>query len=497
MSSAGPIVPTAPTGFDKDSFFAGAYWHQKWQLFRDVYTPGANPIQAMCDDFHLPQDLSGKRVLDIGAWNGCLSFECERRNAREIVALSPEDPDITGFNKLHGILQSEKVRYVRGTVYDLNPRKLGYFDIVLFCGVLYHLRYPLLGIDNIRRVCQGDVYIETVISDSQLLLLHHGRLAKMEMKKVSRNLVKASLWQFYRKDEMDADPSNWFGPNSMAVIQAFESAGFRTQRVASTGGRASFHGKLKDGPPEFLAGSAEGHFYNAVASPLFGADAYEDGPGRVAAQSESVSEECLTNVLTSQEYYEKNGNSDGAWVDSLYRCLLGQTAWQAAANQPLRKVFEDDSTYRQGVMRYILTSTDYRTRVAAGYYATYLGRTASADEIGLWLKHLKNGITPDIIQAAFLASDEYFANQGKNHQRWLGCVCAQLLQKSDLANQKSYLQALEAKTVTRAEIVGTILKSPEYCQHLLQTLRQTFLNWSASSPDAVPWVADPRHKVAA
>src|SRR5437870_2253658 len=114
-------IPHAPAGFDKDKFFAGSHWHQKWQLFQDLYTPGINSIEEMCDDLQLPKNLSGKRVLDIGAWNGCLSYECERRGAREVIALSPEDPEVTGFNKLGTLLKSRKVHYVRGTVYDLNP----------------------------------------------------------------------------------------------------------------------------------------------------------------------------------------------------------------------------------------------------------------------------------------------------------------------------------------------------------------------------------------
>src|SRR5260370_21805961 len=109
MSGLSKNVPTAPAGFDKDKFFAGVYWHQNWQVFRDVFTPGINPIEKMCADLALPTKLSGKRVLDIGAWNGCLSFECERRGAREVVALGPQDPNVTGFHKLREILQSRRV----------------------------------------------------------------------------------------------------------------------------------------------------------------------------------------------------------------------------------------------------------------------------------------------------------------------------------------------------------------------------------------------------
>src|SRR5712692_6030732 len=220
MSWLARRMPTAPVGFDQEQFFAGIRWHQKWQLFQGIFTPGVNPIEEMCDDLTLPKNLAGKRVLDVGAWHGCLSFECERRGAREVVALSPEDPEGTGFHKLREVLDSRKVHYLRGTVYDLNPRKLGYFDVVLFCGVLYYLRYPLLGIDNIRRVCRGDVYVETVVSDAQFMVREGGTVKRVPMVEVSPYLLSAPLWQFYRFDELNGDPSSWFGPNCFAVVQA-------------------------------------------------------------------------------------------------------------------------------------------------------------------------------------------------------------------------------------------------------------------------------------
>jgi hypothetical protein len=111
-----------------------------------------------------------------------------------------------------------------GSVYDLNPDLLGYFDTVPFCGVLYHLRYPMLAIDNIRRIATGEVFIETHISDEGL----------------SPTDKDIPLWRFCRFDELNCDPSNWFGPNIAAVQQAFESAGFPRNSLIAAGGAADF-----------------------------------------------------------------------------------------------------------------------------------------------------------------------------------------------------------------------------------------------------------------
>ena len=84
--------------------------------------PGAT-ASAGCERVQLPADLTGKRVLDIGAWNGGYSFECERRGAAEVVAYSLENPDVTGFNRLKALLGS-RVRYVQGSVYTLSPERV-------------------------------------------------------------------------------------------------------------------------------------------------------------------------------------------------------------------------------------------------------------------------------------------------------------------------------------------------------------------------------------
>ena len=149
--------------------FEGIAWYHDWEIFKGVRTPGRRSVSLVCAKARIPRDLSGKRVLDIGAWHGCFSFECERRGASEVVAYSLENPDATGFRRLKALLGS-RVNYVQGSVYGLSPQEIGEFDLILFFGVLYHLRYPLLGIDRIRTVSRGDVLIETHTVTSRHLL---------------------------------------------------------------------------------------------------------------------------------------------------------------------------------------------------------------------------------------------------------------------------------------------------------------------------------------
>jgi tRNA (mo5U34)-methyltransferase len=272
MTQVARKIPPAPPGFDLEKLFEGIFVFQKWEMFDGVFTPGINPIKELCDDMQLPADLSGLRVLDLGAWNGCLSFECERRGAREVVALEPQDPVLTGFYRIREAVGSTRTQLVRGTVYDLDPGRLGHFDVVLFCGVLYHLRYPLLAIDNVRRVCRGHVFVETLVSDAQVLVPKGDGYESVPMVEMAPELLSVPLWQFYRRDEMAKDPSNWFGPNATAVVQAFESAGFEMQLLKNWG-RATLRGRVRPGIPEFLSiCSLEGYIYDIVVHPLFGGD---------------------------------------------------------------------------------------------------------------------------------------------------------------------------------------------------------------------------------
>jgi tRNA (mo5U34)-methyltransferase len=111
----------------------------------------------------LPDDLTGQSVLDIGAWDGFFSFECERRGAARVLAIDTYAWDVhgkDGFLLAHSALNS-KVESMRLAAEDLDPQVIGQFDLVLFLGVLYHLRSPIGVLDRLRRVTRGTLVCET------------------------------------------------------------------------------------------------------------------------------------------------------------------------------------------------------------------------------------------------------------------------------------------------------------------------------------------------
>src|SRR5438128_11355699 len=83
--------------------------------------------------YRLPEDLRGKRVLDIGPWDGYFTFEMERRGA-DVTAVDYVDLDT--FRELHRAMRS-RVKYERLDVYELSPERLGHFEIGLCFVALY------------------------------------------------------------------------------------------------------------------------------------------------------------------------------------------------------------------------------------------------------------------------------------------------------------------------------------------------------------------------
>jgi tRNA (mo5U34)-methyltransferase len=137
------------------------YWFQKIELMPGVFTPGwSDPAKEKLPHFALPEDLTGKRVLDIGCAEGFFSFEAEKRGAREVVAIDSFPDSIRRFNIVRAARQSHASAFLMN-VYDLEPKRLGTFDVVLFYGVFYHLKHPQLALERIKSVCTGDLIFQT------------------------------------------------------------------------------------------------------------------------------------------------------------------------------------------------------------------------------------------------------------------------------------------------------------------------------------------------
>jgi len=190
---------------NKDELLTHGWWHSI-DLGGGRITPGARKIDELREHyacFNLPDDLTGKRVLDIGCWDGFFSFEAERHGA-EVVAVDCWRPE--KFFEAHSILNS-RVEFREMSVYEITRDKLGSFDIVFFLGVIYHLQHPLLAL---QRVCEVT-----------------GEIAVIESHVIDGILDTARpVMEYYENDELGGQYDNWWGPNTDCLIRMARTAGF-------------------------------------------------------------------------------------------------------------------------------------------------------------------------------------------------------------------------------------------------------------------------------
>ncbi len=145
------------------------YWFHQIELPHNLTTPGwSKPRTEKLPYYGLPDDMHGMRVLDIGCAEGFFSFEAERRGASEVIAVDSFPDSIRRFNICRTALESKAVAFLTN-VYDLSPRTFGTFDLVMFFGVLYHLRHPILALEKIASVCSGKLLLQTANYEDEAL----------------------------------------------------------------------------------------------------------------------------------------------------------------------------------------------------------------------------------------------------------------------------------------------------------------------------------------
>ncbi len=119
----------------------------------------------------LPSDLSGKSVLDIGCNAGFYSIEMKRRGAARVLGIDSDERYLDQARLAGEVLGFDDIEFRNLSVYDVAA--LGQrFDLVIFMGVFYHLRHPLLALDLIREHVAGDMLLfQTMQQGSDDVLL--------------------------------------------------------------------------------------------------------------------------------------------------------------------------------------------------------------------------------------------------------------------------------------------------------------------------------------
>jgi tRNA (mo5U34)-methyltransferase len=171
----------------------------------------------------VPSDLTGKTVLDIGCNAGFYSLEMKRRGAERVLGVDFDDRYLAQA-RLAAEVESADIEFRKLSVYDLAA--LGErFDLVIFMGVLYHLRHPLLALDLIH---------EHVAKD--LLLFQSMQRGSDEVYPVRADYDFAETAHFddpsypkmhFIEHQYAHDWTNWWAPNAACSAAMLRSAGFQ------------------------------------------------------------------------------------------------------------------------------------------------------------------------------------------------------------------------------------------------------------------------------
>jgi tRNA (mo5U34)-methyltransferase len=193
-------VQTAP------DHFLGDYPAVKWQRFADA----------------IPRDLSGRSVLDVGCNGGFYSIEMKRRGAARVVGVD-SDARYLAQARFAAEVQGADIEFREMSVYQL-PSLAESFDIVLFMGVLYHLRHPLLALDILHEhVCRDMLVFQSMLRGSAAPSQAKADYPFWESEQFGDDSYPR---MYFVEHKYAGDPTNWWIPNRACAEAMLRSAGF-------------------------------------------------------------------------------------------------------------------------------------------------------------------------------------------------------------------------------------------------------------------------------
>ena len=172
----------------------------------------------------IPSDLTGATVLDVGCNGGFYSIEMKKRGAHRVVGIDVDDRYLNQARFAAETLGLD-IEIEKCSVYEAD-KLAGQFDFVLFMGVFYHLRYPLLALDSLIKKVAGKLVFQTMIRGSE------------ETGNVEENYP---FWEteifedrnfpamYFVEKSYSNDPTNWWIPNRPAVEAMLRSSGLEIE----------------------------------------------------------------------------------------------------------------------------------------------------------------------------------------------------------------------------------------------------------------------------
>jgi tRNA (mo5U34)-methyltransferase len=206
----------------------------------------------------LPANLKGYRALDIGCNAGFYSFELARRGAK-VVAIDADSHYLRQARwACRQFRMEEAIEFRRMQVYDL-ARSREKFDLVLFMGVFYHLRYPTLALDIVTQKCDGLMVFQSLTMPG-----HRIYPQPKDQHLDNRDVLLKNGWpkMAFVEHKFAGDPTNWWIPNAACVEALLRYAGFKV-----TGRPAHEIYVCKPLKKRRLSGATSGEYRSIITAP--------------------------------------------------------------------------------------------------------------------------------------------------------------------------------------------------------------------------------------
>jgi tRNA (mo5U34)-methyltransferase len=234
-TSSGPILveeqwkiepPNPPTREEAEAFVKSySFWYHRIYLGNGIYTlppTMADQVWALIKPT-FPVDLKGASMLDIGCNAGFFSILAKLRGAGRILGVEFFPMFFEQAEYIRKIWQMD-MEYRLMDAHNVGKID-EQFDLVMFAGILYHLKNPLQVLEYIGDRCRDAVIVESeVIPDDRrnVLMARMGPLGNIKLTATTKGFMK-----FYEGDELNGDNSNWWAPDTECLLGMLRVAGFK------------------------------------------------------------------------------------------------------------------------------------------------------------------------------------------------------------------------------------------------------------------------------
>jgi tRNA (mo5U34)-methyltransferase len=230
--------PNPPSPEEAEAFIKKQpFWYHRIYLGNGIYTmPPTFPdrVWALIKPT-FPADLQGASMLDAGSNAGFFSILAKLRGAGRILGVESLDFFVDQAEYIRAIWQMD----IENRVMDAHD--IGQidetFDLVMFAGILYHLKNPLQVLEDIGKRCRDAVVVETEVipeDPRNVIIARVGRRGQAQLTPTTKGFMK-----FYERDELNEDGSNWWAPDTECLLGMLRVAGFKyfSRSIYHTPGR--------------------------------------------------------------------------------------------------------------------------------------------------------------------------------------------------------------------------------------------------------------------